>query len=71
MKMELDTEDRVDRFKMAFQAVRSLIDGSEMHQRIDPHPLGVLLDLLGEELERALPTGGGRPPRAVNDLDTA
>lgn len=68
MIMDLDTEDRINRYRSAMSAIMQLLDGQDQLSLIKPHEFGVLLHLLHEEHERALPCGG-RPPRAHNDLD--
>lgn len=65
-RMDLDTEDRVDRYKLAMTAVMDLVDGQDPLNKIQAHPFGMLLHLLHDEFERALPTTRF-PPRAIND----
>ncbi|MBY0301235.1 hypothetical protein [Sphingomonas ginsenosidimutans] len=69
MRMDLDTEDRFNRYRSAMEALSQLVDGQDPELgRIKPEPFGCLLHVLMDELDRSVMIGG-RPPRAVNDME--
>lgn len=70
MRMDLDTEDRVDRAHAALDCIIELVGLTtvDRHNRITPGPMVQLLTIVREEYGRAL-LPASRPPRAFNDVE--
>ena len=63
--LDLDTVDAVNLYRKAMTAVMDLVDGQDPLSKIEPDTFGVLLHVLYDVHERALPIR--TRPRACND----
>lgn len=66
MPMDMDTEDRVVRVRRCWRGLIDLMQSGDVDAKMGD--IASLMQLVLDEDERALPTGG-RPPRASNDED--